>query len=94
MKTLLITSLMCSLASLLGLLGLSAMTAAPAAETRRWLMMAAIAVAFAAWLGLAIWTRRRLRESAGAAALPPWLGRIVMAAGVVYVLLVLLFTIG
>ena len=94
MKALLTTSLVCSVASLLGLLGLSAMSVAPGAEAWHWEMVAAVAVFFAGWLGLALWSRGQLRRSAGAATVPPWLRTAVVIAGVVYVLLGLLCAVG
>ena len=57
-------------------------------------MILAAAAFLIVWLGLAVWARRKMHLSAGAPALPTWLGRTLVAAGVVYVLLVLLFTIG
>jgi hypothetical protein len=94
MKVLLATSLVCSVTSLLGLVALSAMSVVPGAETWRWGMMLAVAVFMISWLGLAVWTRRRLKASTTAATLPAWLGRTIVIAGAVYVLLVLLFSFG
>jgi hypothetical protein len=94
MKALLTTSRVCSVASLVGLLGLSAMSVAPGAENWHRGMTATVAVFFAAWLGLAIWSRGQLRRSAGAATVPPWLRTAVVIAGVVYVLLGLLCAVG
>ncbi len=57
-------------------------------------MILAAAAFLVGWLGLAIWARRKMRLSAGAPTLPTWLGRTLVAAGVVYVLVVLLFAVG
>jgi hypothetical protein len=96
MKAIFITASVCSVASLVGVVGLSAMSIVPSAgaEAWRWRMMLAVAAFLIAWLGLAIWARRQMRPSAGAVALPSWLGRGVVIAGALYVLVVLLFTVG
>jgi hypothetical protein len=75
---------------------LSAMSIVPAAgaEAWRWRMMLAAAAFLIGWLGLAIWARRQMRPSAGAVTLSSWLGRTVVVVGALYVLVVLLFTVG
>lgn len=96
MRTIFITALVCSVASLVGVLGLSAITIVPStgAESWRWTTMATAAAFLAGWLGVAIWARRRMRLVAGVPTPPSWLVPTVVAVGAVYVLAVLLFTVG
>jgi hypothetical protein len=96
MRAIFITASVSSVASLVAAVGFSAMSIVPSpgAEAWRWRMILAAAAFLIVWLGLAVWARRKMHLSAGAPALPTWLGRTLVAAGVVYVLLVLLFTIG
>lgn len=94
MKAILTTSIVCSAVSLLGLLGLSAMSVAPGAEGLRWGMMLAVVLILAVWVRLGFWARGRLRASAGAAAVSARLRTAVITGGVIYVLLVLLCSVG
>jgi hypothetical protein len=96
MRAICITASVCSVASLVAAVGLSAMSIVPSpgAEAWRWRTILAAVTFLVGWLGLAIWARRKMRLSVGAATLPTWLGRTLVAVGVVYVLLVLLFTVG
>lgn len=89
-----ITALVCSVASLIALLGFSVMDVAPEAGNLYWRMLLATASFLIGWLGVAVWARRQLRLPAGAAPPPSWLRRTVVVAGVLYVLLVLLFSVG
>jgi hypothetical protein len=96
MRAIFITASVCSVASLVAAMGLSAMSIVPSpgAEAWRWRMILAAAAFLVGWLGVAIWARRQMRLSVGASMLPTWFGRTLVAAGVAYVLLVLLFTVG
>ncbi len=94
MKAILATSMTCSAVSLLGLVGLSAMSVAPEVEDLRCGMMLAAGVFGVAWLLLALWAGGRLQASGGAAATPPRLRAVVVLVGVVYILLVLLCSVG
>ena len=93
MKALFTASLVCSVASLSSLVGLSAMTVVPGAETWRRGMILMVAAFMVAWLGLAVWTWRRLRAPGGVA-VPSWLARTLVILGAVYALLVLLVSLG
>jgi TRAP-type C4-dicarboxylate transport system permease small subunit len=96
MRAILITASVCAVATLAGLLGLFGMDIVPSAGAAAWrLKMMLIGTAFfAGWLGLAVWAWRRSHRSPGPAAPPAWLNGAVVAAGAVYVLAVLLFTVG
>jgi len=94
MRAIFITALVCSVASLIGLLGFSAMDFAPEAGALRWRMLLAAASFLIGWLGVAVWARRQLCLPPDAAAPPSWLRRTVVVAGALYVLLVLLFSVG
>lgn len=96
MKAIFVTSLVCSFASLIGLLGFWIMDIVPSPGSEAWrLKMMLVATAFLlGWLGLGMWARGQSHRPAGPTALPSWLRGIVVVAGALYVLVVLLFTVG
>ncbi len=91
MKAVLVTSVACAAISLLGILAVLAMSVAPGVE--RDVLLVAVGVFLVGWSALAVWARRRLRFSQGAA-LSTDLKTAVIAAGIAYVLLVLLCCVG
>jgi hypothetical protein len=94
MKAVLVTSIVCAVAGLLGLLGLSAMTVAPGAEGGQLRMMLLVGMLTAAWLCLAFWTGAQLRSPLASTAMPRRLKTAVVVGGVVFIFLVLLFSVG
>jgi hypothetical protein len=94
MKAVLSTSIACSAVSLLGLLGLSVMTVAPSAEGWRLGLMLLAGVLLVAWLRLAFWARARLRSSVADLGVSQRLKTVVVVGGVVYILFVLLCSLG
>jgi hypothetical protein len=96
MRAIFITASVCSVASLIGLLGFSVMdiVSSPGDEVWRSGMMLAATAFLLAWLALAVWARRQTRRSAVPVALPPWLSLTVVVTGTLYVLVVLLFSVG
>ena len=93
MKTMLTISGICLVMSLLGLLTLSTMSVAPSGEAWRRGLLSAHALFFAGWLALALWAKRRVRVDAEAKA-STRVTTAVLALGVVYVVLVVLCSIG
>lgn len=72
---------------------MSAVSVAPGGEAFYGGMMLAIGFFLVGWAVLAFWARRQLR-SAGSAALPAGAKAAVITVGAVYVLLVLLCSVG
>jgi len=94
MKTLFTLSLVSALLSLLALLAWSAMTIVPrpGAESFRTTTMLAIGGFLVVWVSVALTTRPR--QTRNSHRLPIWLGRLLIAANVVYSLVIILFVIG
>jgi hypothetical protein len=94
-RKILITSIVCMAASLLGLLASASMTVAPGGEAWRRRAMFTLSVFFALWLALALWAKWRLgMPSAGSTASSRLVTAAVVAGGIIYTALVLLFTVG
>ncbi len=94
MKAVLGTSIACSAASLIGIAGLSAMSVVPAAEARRRQWMVVVSALLVAWLLLSIWAGWRLRSPGKADPFPACFEKGLAVFGVLYVIAVLLFTVG
>ena len=94
MKVVVTTSFACAAASLLGLLGLSAVTVAPEHRNLRFALMLLVGLLLAAWLRLAFWARALRSSLAGPAAMSQRLRTVVVVGGVVYILFILLCSVG
>ncbi len=93
MRTVFTTSMACAAVSLLGLLGLSGMSVAPGGEAWRSSMILAVGVFLVAWATLAFWAKRQLRL-ARSTAFPAGAKAAVITGGVLYVLLVVICSVG
>ncbi len=93
MRAVITTSVACAVTSLLGLAALPAMSVAPGAEMWHGGLMLTVGLFFVGWLALALWARKRVRLARDAG-LPRRLKTTVVAGGIVYVLLVLLCSVG
>jgi hypothetical protein len=94
MKAVVTTSFACAAASLIGVIGLSAVTVAPEQETIHLALILLVGLLLAAWLRLAFWARARLRSSLPGPAMSQRLRTVVVIGGVVYILFVLLCSVG
>ncbi len=94
MKAVVTTSFACAAASLLGLLGLSVVSIAPEQENMRLALLVLVGLFLAAWLRLAFWARTRLGSCLSGTAMSRRLRSLVVVGGVVYILLVLLCSLG
>ncbi len=93
MKTIRSTSIACAGFSLLGLVGLSAMDVAPEGEAWHGGMALGIGAFLVGWIAVALWSNRKLRLSP-AGALSSRAKTAVVSCGVVYIILMFLFTFG
>ncbi len=90
MKTIVATSVVCSIFGVVGLLALSAMTVVPEAEQVRRKMLVAGALFAILWMILPLGARWQFRRPSGEVAVPVEVKIVIAIAGAAYVLLVLL----
>jgi hypothetical protein len=93
MKAILAMSTVCATVSLLGLFGLSVMSVAPGGESWHKGMMLAVGVFLVGWSLLALGMKRQLRLQPGTV-FSPAAKAATITVGAVYVLLVLLCSVG
>ena len=82
-------SLACAVASLLAIVAASAITVAPGAEVHRGYGLLFASLCLCLWVGLAIWARSRRQTTPS-----PWLKGLLLGIGSLYLLAVLLFSLG